>query len=215
MCTTIKTNATTPWYSGNPGRPIVLLDMDDVVTNCIKGVVKNLNTKLGTKFKVNDVTDWHFSKCLKVPENVVNEVFRTPGFFEKLKPMPGAIDAINQLIESAKYDVYIITATSDDDGLELVEKIKWFKKYIPNFNIKRIISCKDKYIIRGDVLVDDREYNLDTCAPYMQCILMDSPKNRNCTKYRRIKSLLELPDILEEMFFNNEGGIKYYEQINK
>lgn len=208
-------NFNTPWFLGNSNRPIVLLDMDDVITGCFKGVITTLNNKLGTKFKAKDITEWQISECLKIPKSTVDEVFRTPGFFEKLKPLPGSIDVINKLIDSTKYDIYIITAISDDSGLELVEKIKWLKKYIPKFNISRIIGCRDKYIIRGDVIVDDREYNLDTCSPYMNCILMDSVANKQCTKYKRIKSLAELPDILEEMFYNNECGIKYYEQINK
>ena len=107
------------------------------------------------------------------------------------------------MIKSSKYDLYIITATSDIDGSEFVQKLKWIKRHIPEFNTKRLIACQDKYVIRGDVLVDDKIKNLEECEKYMNCILMDSPPNRECDKYTRIKSLKELPDILNTMFYND------------
>lgn len=211
MCT-IKTNAKTPWYSGNERRPIVLLDMDDVVTNCLRSAIKSFNDTHGTSYDWRECNTWNLDEFLHVDKEEVLTLFREPGFFEDLSPKRGSISAINDLIKSTKYDIYIITATSDDDGQELVEKIRWFKRYIPKFNTKRIISCKDKYIIRGDVLVDDKIENLELCAPYMQCILMDSPTNKDCDKFIRIKSLKYLPDLLEQMFYNDKEGIKTFEK---
>ena len=209
MCK-IKTNAKTNWYSGN-NRPIVLLDMDDVITNCLRSAVKNYNEENGTNFNYKDCDTWNLADFLGTDRETVLKLFREEGFFENLTPKPGSVGAINKLIKSTLYDIYIITATSDDDGSELVEKIRWFKNYIPNFDTKRIISCKDKYIIRGDVLVDDKVENLDDCNNYMQCILMDSPTNQDCDKYIRIRSLKYLPDLLERMFYSKDG-IKHFEK---
>ena len=210
MCQ-IKTNAKTPWYSGNKERPIVLLDMDDVITDCLGAVIEAYNTKYGTSFKKNKCNIWNLSEYFGCEREDVLKLFRAKKFFEELTPLKGSISAIKKLIKSTKYDVYIITATSDEDGSELVQKIKWFKNYIPEFNTKRIISCCDKYVVRGDVLVDDKIDNLNSCKPYMQCILMDSPTNKDCNDYIRIKSLNELPDILEKMFYG-DGGIKEFEK---
>lgn len=212
MCK-ITTNAKTPWYSGI-NRPIILLDMDDVITNCLRSAIANYNKANNTNFDYKKCNVWGIEEFLGVDRQTVTDLFRDPGFFENLPPKRGSIGAINELIKTTNYDIYIITATSDDDGSELVEKIKWFKKYIPKFNTKRIISCRDKYIIRGDVLVDDKVENLDNCSPYMQCILMDSPTNQDCKDYIRIKSLKSLPKLLEQMFYV-EGGIKRFEKEDK
>lgn len=211
MCQ-IKTNAKTPWYSGNKERPIILLDMDDVITNCLSAAIEAYNDKYGTKFKTSQCTSWGLAESLGVDPDDVFKLFRAKKFFEELEPKRGSISAIKKLIKSTKYDVYIITATSSDDGSELVQKLKWFKNYIPEFNPKRVISCDDKYIIRGDVIVDDKVQNLDSCKPYMQCILMDSPTNKDCENYIRIKSLKELPEILEKMFYNEDDGIRTFEK---
>lgn len=211
MCE-IVTNASTDWYSNN-NRPIVLLDMDDVITNCLQAVIQAYNEKYGTHFKFKNCTVWNLSEFFGVSVDEVLKLFRADKFFEELTPKRGSIQAIKKMVKSTKYDIYTVTATSDTDGSELVQKINWFKKYIPEFNVKRIISCQDKSIIRGDVIVDDKVKNLDECKPYMQCILMDSPTNQENDTYLRIGSLTELPNILEQMFYNGKGGIRYYEKV--
>lgn len=205
----IRTNAKTPWYSGN-NRPIVLLDMDDVITDCLKAVIASYNEKYNTKFKPKDCNVWSLSEFFGTSIEDVLVLFRADKFFEDLAPKRGSIKAIKDLVKSTKYDIYVITATSDEDGSELQQKIRWFNKYIPEFNTKRIISCQDKYVIRGDVIVDDKIDNLDLCDPYMECILMDSPVNKNCDKYIRIKNLRELPELLDKMFYEND--IKTFEK---
>lgn len=209
--TKITTNAKTPWHSGN-NRPVILLDSDDVITACLRGVVKAYNEAHNTNFKTANCDVWDLTQFFNCDLESVMEIFRTPGFFEELAPKKGATKTIKDLIKSTKYDLLCVTATSDEDGSELVEKIKWFKKYIPEFNTKRIIACQDKHFIRGDIIVDDKVENLDSCAPYMQCILMDSPTNKDCKKYIRIHSLKELPDLLEQMFYNENGGVKYFDK---
>lgn len=213
MCTNeFVNNPKTRWPSSKNNRPRVLLDMDDVITSCLRAVVKAYNEANGTQFNPAKCDAWDLTSFFGCDLESVMQIFRTPGFFENLEPKKGAIGALKEMINSTKYDLYIVTATSDDDGSELVEKIKWFKKYLPEFNIKRIISCQEKSIIRGDVIIDDKVENLQECAPYMQCILMDSPTNQDCTEFVRIKRLKELPEILEQMFYNEGNGVKYYEK---
>ena len=80
MCK-VKTNAKTPWYSGN-NRPIVLLDMDDVITNTLRSAVKNFNDEHGTNFNYKDCTSWDLTEFLGVDRDEVMKLFRDEGFFE-------------------------------------------------------------------------------------------------------------------------------------
>lgn len=208
-----KNNSKMPWYSGN-NRPIVLLDMDDVITDLLSSIIIECNKKFKQDLSVDDCTEWDLEKVYNVDKKNILKIFNAKNFFTKLEPKTHSINIIKKLIKSNKYDVYIITATCDTDGSELAQKIKWLNKYLPEFNTKRIIACSDKYIIRGDVIIDDRIQNLELCEPYMHCILMDSPTNKDCNKYIRIKSLKELPDILEKMFYNNEDGIRSFEKMH-
>lgn len=182
-------------------RPIIALDMDDVITDCLRSAINEFNADHGTHFKVNNCAIWDLSKFLGVGVDEVMEIFRKPEFFEGLPAKPHAVNVIKKLIRSTMYDVYIVTATSSEDGSELTQKINWFRRYVPDFNTKRIIACEDKYIIRADLIVDDKIENLRKCKPYMKCILMDSPTNQGCKEFKRIKNLKELPDLLDKMFY--------------
>ena len=177
-------------------RPIVLLDMDDVINNFLTYLCTMYNETHGTKYKASDITDWDLTKTIGAD---VADIFTAEGFFEKVPSKRGSITAIKKLIKSQKYDIYIITACQTNRELE--EKCHWLENLVPEFKQERIIKCSEKYIIRGDVLVDDRIKNLEDCSPYMRCVLFDAPHNKDCDKFIRIKSLSELLPLLEEWFY--------------
>ena len=193
-------------------RPRILIDMDDCITACLRAVVKAYNEENGTNFKTANCDAWDLTSVFGCDINSLFKIFRTPGFFENLEPKKGAIGALRELIKSERYDLYILTATSDLTGDEYKEKIAWIKEYLPEFNTKRLIACSDKEIVRGDVIIDDKVENLDKCAPFMQCILMDSPTNRDCDKYIRLDRMKNLPSLLDEIFYNSDKGIKHFQK---
>ena len=58
-----------------------------------------------------------------------SEAKRIPGFFESLKPIPGAIEAYNEL--NKYFEVYILSTAPWSNPFSLVEKMNWVKKYLP------------------------------------------------------------------------------------
>lgn len=84
------------------------------------------------------------------------EAKRIPGFFESLKPIPGAIKAYNKLTEH--FDVYILSTAPWSNPLALVEKINWVKKYLPSA-YKNVIFSHHKDFNIGDYLIDDSDKN--------------------------------------------------------
>lgn len=186
------------WKSGG-NRPRILLDCDDVITNFLGHLVETWNQTVQDETKkidIEDIKSWDLSKYA---DPSIYDIFRSQGFFEELRAKEYSISTIKQLIESTRYDIYVVT----DCGTpyELAEKLRWFQRYIPEFNTLRIISIKEKDMIRGDILVDDKIANLDACARYMDCIIYDMPSNQGVTRYPRIKTLKDLIPILEEKFY--------------
>jgi 5'(3')-deoxyribonucleotidase len=74
------------------------------------------------------------------------------GFFEKLQPMPGAIEAYNRLTQH--FDVYILSTAPWSNPHSLYEKILWVKQYLPTA-YKNVIFSHHKDLNRGDYLIDD------------------------------------------------------------
>lgn len=181
--------------SGN-NRPVILFDMDDVITDCLGGVISEINKQKGTQFKRQDVNKWDIDSCLG---EGAHQIFFKKGFFRNLKPKNKSIETIQQLIESTRYDIYIVTACQSVQEIE--EKIHWLEEHIPGFNLKRFIACREKFMIRGDIIIDDRTENLDSCRRYMDCLLYDMPHNQDSKKYVRITGLKEVPEILEQLYY--------------
>lgn len=79
-----------------------------------------------------------------------------PGIFSKMKPMSGAIEAVNALAE--KYDCYILSTAPWNNDTALQDKLNWVKLYFPQVFHKRVIFSHHKNLcIRPDAyLIDDR-----------------------------------------------------------
>lgn len=185
------------WNKDN-NRPIVLLDMDDVTTDFLGCLLRIYNERMGTHAKVRDCESWNLEETFS-PE--ILDIFKEKGFFANLTPKKGSLKAIKKLISSTRYDVYIVTACKSVQ--EYQEKVEWFAKNLPEFNPNRIIMCSEKYLIRGHVLVDDKIQNLNECQPFMYTFAYDMPHNKDC-KHKKIKTLMELLPILDEIFYPEE-----------
>ena len=79
-----------------------------------------------------------------------------PGLFALMKPMPGAIDAVNVLKD--KYDCYILTTSPWDNPTALQDKHNWVRKYFGDIFYKRSIFSHHKNLCfqSGAYLIDDR-----------------------------------------------------------
>ena len=79
-----------------------------------------------------------------------------PGIFSKMKPMHGAVEAVNALAE--KYDCYILSTVPWNNNTALQDKLDWVKHYFPQVFHKRIIFShhKNLCIQPGAYLIDDR-----------------------------------------------------------
>ncbi len=79
-----------------------------------------------------------------------------PGIFRLMKPMPGAIEAVNALKD--KYDCYILTTSPWDNPTALQDKHDWVRKIFGDIFYKRIIFSHHKNLCAQPdaFLIDDR-----------------------------------------------------------
>ena len=180
-------------------RPRILLDMDDVVNDFLGALIKEYNEEHGTSIKKRDIKDWDLTKSEVLNATDAIRLFQEKGFFLSIPPKASSIEAINKMIASTKYDIYIVTACGSVE--EYREKQEWLKKYIPQFNLQRLIMCTEKSIIRGDVLVDDKVQNLVECSPYMRTLLYDVSTNHGKRGFKRVRNLNQVLELLEKWFY--------------
>jgi len=100
-----------------------------------------------------------------------------PGFFLNLEPLPGAIEALRTLL-ALGFDVRICTSPKKIFDNCVAEKFAWLKKHLGEEFVERIVLTRDKTLVQGDILVDDKPHITGICTPTWKHILYDQPYNR-------------------------------------
>ena len=80
-----------------------------------------------------------------------------PGLFAKMKPMPGAIEAVHEL--QKHYDLFILSTAPWKNPSAWADKVEWVTKYLNDVFYKKIIITHRKDLCQGDYLIDDRGKN--------------------------------------------------------
>jgi len=80
-----------------------------------------------------------------------------PGLFAKMKPMPGAIEAVHELLKH--YDLFILSTAPWKNPSAWSDKVGWVTKYLDDVFHKRLVITHRKDLYQGDYLIDDRGKN--------------------------------------------------------
>ncbi|GEM_PF-417916 len=119
----------------NGGKPILYLDMDGVLADLGKGAKAH--------------PDGDKPEYKAHPDEI-------PGVFRNLPPIEGAIEAVNKLLESNKYDMYILTTAPWDNPTAWSDKRHWIEDHFGKSFEKKMIITHRKDLLIGDYLIDDR-----------------------------------------------------------
>lgn len=134
-----------------------LIDLDSIIVDLLPTWLGLYNKDYDDDLAIGDIHAWATHKYVKAECDLkVYEYLRQPGLFRNLPPLPGAIEGVRALLEQG-HSVHIVTAAPDGSA---TEKIEWVKEWLPFLDPKRVIICYDKFLVDGDVLVDDSPNNL-------------------------------------------------------
>ncbi len=117
--------------------------------------------------------------------NLVESIYHSPGFYRSLAPIPGALDALRELRKLGQ-EVFICTSPLSNYENCILEKYQWVEHYLGREWVQRVILTKDKTIISGDILVDDRPYVRGVETPRWEHVLYDQPYNRSEASKKRL-----------------------------
>lgn len=109
--------------------------------------------------------------------NIIYEMITEKGFFENLPPHQGAVEAL-QAMQQAGHDVFICTSPLSTWQHCVGEKFAWVEKHLGHEWTKCIIITKDKTLVRGDVLIDDKPNITGVMTPTWTHVFYDCPYNR-------------------------------------
>ena len=170
----------------------IFVDMDDVLADTYGKHIELYNKEHKQELSLAHIESgevWH-----NVPEihqeSILQHAYQE-GFFRNLEPIKDAIQVMEALYN--KHEVYIATAATQFPN-SLKEKSDWLDQYMPFITWEHRIMCGHKFILKGDLLIDDRTYNLEKFDG--DTLLFNSPHNINDTGYTRVSSWLEIAERL-------------------
>ena len=91
------------------------------------------------------------------------------------------------------HDVYILTASMKEN---LMEKIQWVERNLPELSYEKIIVAKNKHLVHGDVIVDDYQWNV-IGHPAKYRFLVDAPHNQHIMESDMIVRVKSLREVVE------------------
>ncbi|KAM8992257.1 5'(3')-deoxyribonucleotidase, cytosolic type [Ara ararauna] len=186
----------------------VLVDMDGVVADFEGAVLRGFSGRFPAEPRVELAARSGFSvreQYRGLRQDLaakVASVYESPGFFLGLDPIPGALEALQEMIRMQDTEVFICTSPLRNYEHCILEKYKWVEKHLGPEFVERIILTRDKTIVSADLLFDDKdtitgaepnpswEHILFTCC-HNRHIQLQAPRRRLLSWADDWKGILE------------------------
>ena len=108
----------------------------------------------------------------------VDAIIQSRGFYRHLPPVRGAVHAVNQLLAEG-IEVFICTSPLSQYQNCVLEKYEWVDEHLGSEFTKQVILTRDKTLVQGDVLVDDKPEIRGVAASHWRHVLFDQNCNRH------------------------------------
>lgn len=166
--------------------------MDEVIADTYGAHIEIYNAEFKGNLTAKDCMGTEVWKMVpEAHQESIRKHATRRGFFKNLDPIQGSKDVLKEL--SSKYDVYIASAAMQYPN-SLEEKSEWLDEHFPFIPWQNRILCGHKNILYGDVLIDDRSYNLQMFNG--RKILFSSPHNVYTNGFERADSWIEISERL-------------------
>ncbi len=166
---------------------IILVDMDDVIVEFEKKIFEILLKENPEKKEFFEKERKKFKLSEEYPEfeKSIQRIKSLKGLIENLEPLKDSIESLKE-IEKIGHEVFICTSPLTNYKNSVLEKYRWVEKYFGYEWIKKIILTKDKTLIKGDILIDDKPEIFGLKDPEWEHIIFDRPYNKHIKNKKRL-----------------------------
>lgn len=169
-------------------KKIILVDQDGVLANYQAHLLEIWRKEHPEKFWIplEDVTEHDSVKLYpKEFENILESITRRKDFFRSLPIILGGKEALEDMLAMG-HDVRICTAPSIAHKYCVPEKFAWIEEHLGATWTSRIILTRDKTLVHGDMLIDDKPNISGVIVPTWKHVLYDQPYNRHIKEQQRL-----------------------------
>ncbi len=179
--------------------PLILLDQDGPLAD-FDTAIHDVLDEAGYDSSLLRRTRWETTadvrRCFgSHAARIVETARHAPGFYRDLRVVSGAREAVAHLLEAGCH-VVVCTAPSLQNETCASEKIAWLAEHFPELR-KSFAVVKDKTLVRGDVLVDDKPVVSGALTPTWEHLRFATPGNAHISDGHVLQSWAEWPDVLK------------------
>ena len=161
--------------------------MDGVIADFDGEFLKRWRERHPEKFFVPMAERTVFYVKDQYPEELkplVMEILQEPAFFRDMMPIDGAKGALLEM-DAMGLEVFICTSPFSTYQNCVREKYEWVGNTLGSNWVNRIILTKDKTLIKGDLLIDDKPQITGVeSVPSWEHVIYDRPYNQGVDKRR-------------------------------
>ena len=174
-------------FNSKEGALIVLVDQDGPLADFEGGFSEKWRKKFPKRIFVSHDQRKSFEIYENYPKplwKAIKRIYYAKGFILNLQPIEGSIEALKTML-ALGHDVRICTSPLSNK-YSIGEKWLWVEKHLGAKFAKRLIITKDKTLVKGALLIDDKPVISGICQPEWEHIIFDAPYNKEIPDKRRV-----------------------------
>lgn len=174
-------------------KPTLLIDMDGVFCDWVGSYYAVLGEKYPSAVQwfppMEELTEFYVGDNLTDDRarHIEDLICQDINLYRNALPYPGAIEGLKALREEATLhgiELFICTAPHPANKYCYTQKAEWIAKYLGDDWLDLLIMTRDKTVIRGHVLLDDKPDPMGGQSPTWSHVLFTQPCNKNIMKPR-------------------------------
>lgn len=143
----------------------ILLDVDDVLADwmgAVNDVIERATGRRVTPEQCRGWLDFNGQGFTKTELDYIMSELNAPGFTEELRPLPGALEGVTNLIKATGCHVGYVTAPWHSSETWHAERLRWLRDqgFMGMHRHTSFFATKDKWLVGPGVLIDDKVQNI-------------------------------------------------------
>lgn len=166
----------------------ILVDLDGVITDIDKSFIEIWRQRYPDASAPEPGTRKEFYIGDEFGEDAgrkAYKIFREQGFFRYTPIIPGAKEALNEMLQNDN-EVYIVTSAGNDIPYAASDKYQWVSEHLGTDWVDRLVITRSKHVVSGDVLIDDKPEVKNHEKANWEHIIFDASYNRHIKGKRRL-----------------------------
>ena len=185
----------------------ILVDMDGVIADFEQAVLSRFQIQYPQKrfIEKKDRKEFYIDHDYIAlgSSHLVKDIIETKGFYASLPLINGAKVALTEM-EKKGYEVFLLSSPLQNYRHCVLEKYEWVKRNLGPAWTKKIILAREKTVVMGDILIDDRPNIVGADKASWKHVYFNQPYNAGYNK-PRIKNWKDWESVVNKVLLEQQA----------